>query len=464
MISSAPLAVFRILFGAVMVGGVVRFMLLGWITEQYVKPKVHFAYFGFEWLPRLYDLLQAASSGIFIYAVFSLMLLSACGVMLGLWYRVSAALFFATFTFVELIDKTYYLNHYYFVSVVALLMCCVPANACCSLDAACKKCIRSAGVPRWTVDVLKLQLAFVYVYAGLAKLHPEWLLNAMPLRIWLPANDTIPVLGHFFREEWVAYLFSWAGMLYDTTIVGWLMYPRTRVFAYCLVIIFHTLTGILFQIGVFPVVMIALTPIYFSEQFHKRCIDALSRARQLFFPRSNATAAESYAPDSERVAMPTKSHQRLVVSLLSLHCAVQILVPWRCLLYEGNMFWTEEGYRFGWRVMLMEKAGTATFYVRDSASGREGAVNNLDFLNVHQEKQMAMQPDMILQFAHLLRDYYAACGVVKPAVRAEVYVTLNARPSRLYIDSAVNLAEQRESFAQKRWVLPLMQPHPEAKP
>ncbi|MDV7400521.1 HTTM domain-containing protein, partial [Arthrospira platensis SPKY1] len=92
----------------------------------------------------------------------------------------------------------------------------------------------------------------------------------------------------------------------------------------------------------------------------------------------------------------------------------QLLFPWRYVLYPGNLFWTEEGYRFSWRVMLMEKAGTATFYVKDTRSGREGVVDNREFLNPHQEKQMAMQPDMILQFAHFLGRHYEEKGVYKP--------------------------------------------------
>ena len=33
---------------------------------------------------------------------------------------------------------------------------------------------------------------------------------------------------------------------------------------------------------------------------------------------------------------------------------IQLAFPFRYLLYPGNIFWTEEGYRFSWRVMLME--------------------------------------------------------------------------------------------------------------
>lgn len=141
-------------------------------------------------------------------------------------------------------------------------------------------------------------------------------------------------------------------------------------------------------------------------------------------------------------------------SFIFLFFLFQILFPWRYLLYPGSVFWTEEGYRFSWRVMLMEKAGTATFFVKDTKTGREGEVVNSEFLNPHQEKQMAMQPDMILQFAHFLKKHYEKNGVNAPAVRAEVYVTLNARPSQLLIDPNIDLTKLRDSWSHKTWIKP----------
>lgn len=103
--------------------------------------------------------------------------------------------------------------------------------------------------------------------------------------------------------------------------------------------------------------------------------------------------------------------------------------------------------------MLMEKAGTATFFVKDSKTGREGEVVNSEFLNSHQEKQMAMQPDMILQYAHFLQKHYAQQGMNDPSVRAEVYVTLNGRPSRLLLDPALDLSKTYDGWQHKSWLL-----------
>jgi uncharacterized membrane protein YphA (DoxX/SURF4 family) len=436
-VSIAPLVTFRIVFGILMFAGTLRFMLLGWIEDHYTSPKIHFKYYGFEWIEPLP--LE------WMYIVHILLLLASLFVALGLFYRIAATLIFLCFTYTELIDLTYYLNHYYFVSLVSFMMILVPANRCFSIDVFRKPSLYCNTAPAWCINIFRLQLAIVYIYAGVMKINYDWLINALPLKIWLPANDNIPVLGWLFAWEYTPLLFSWAGMLYDTTIVFWLLWPKTRLWAYATVIFFHAVTGILFQIGVFPIVMIGATLIFFSDEWHHRLHLLIAKylsPKQLAF--LNNLNNHPY--------ILNKPLNSLVKIFFTIYFIFQLLFPWRHLLYPGNMFWSEEGYRYGWRVMLMEKAGTATFYVKDSDTGREGQVFNCDFLNIHQEKQMAMQPDMILQYAHFLGKYYEQQGVYKPKVRAEVYVTLNARPSKLYIDSTVDLMKIKDGWKYKWWI------------
>ena len=145
--------------------------------------------------------------------------------------------------------------------------------------------------------------------------------------------------------------------------------------------------------------------------------------------------------------------KKIVTSLIILWVSFHVLFPLRYLCYPGKLFWTEEGYRFSWRVMLMEKAGTATFYVTDSVSNKEGVVDNNQYLNPHQEKQMAMQPDLILQYAQFLKQHYNNQGLNINKVRAEVYVTLNAKPSKLLFNDTINLLQLKDSWAPKNWIL-----------
>ena len=100
----------------------------------------------------------------------------------------------------------------------------------------------------------------------------------------------------------------------------------------------------------------------------------------------------------------------------------------------------------------MEKAGIATFTVKDLNSGRQVIVNNTDYLNPVQEKQMSFQPDMILQYAHFLGDEFKRIGFQNPAVYAECYATLNSRPNRLLINPMVDLYKEKDSFKPKDWI------------
>ena len=434
----APLVVFRILFGGMMFGSIVRFWLNGWIHDLYIKPDFYFTYYGFEWVKPF------GEAG--MYFLFAFMALAALLMMFGFLYRFSALLFFVTFTYVELIDKTNYLNHYYFISVVAFLMILLPAGNFFSVDTWLRPSKRITYIPRWFIITVQLQLGLVYFFAGVAKINPDWLFEAQPLRIWLQAHTNMPVIGFLLDKIWIAYFFSWFGAIYDLSIPFFLVFKKTRDVAYFLVIIFHVMTSLLFQIGMFPYIMIICTMIFFSESFHLKFIELLKKLLS-FINLKNVNV-----PDKTYVFKPLV--QQSLVLILFVHFTIQLLMPFRYLLYPEKLFWTEQGYRFSWRVMLMEKGGKAFFYVTDKDNNRSGEAMMNDYLTPNQEKMMATQPDMILQYAHFLKQKYQEQGIKNPEIRVESYVTLNGSGSRLFIDKNIDLTTLEDSFMHKWWVLP----------
>ena len=137
-----------------------------------------------------------------------------------------------------------------------------------------------------------------------------------------------------------------------------------------------------------------------------------------------------------------------------LFLGVQLLFPWRTLAYEGSMYWHESGYRFGWRVMLMEKAGWATYYIQnDQGEEREFPVG--DFLTPNQEKMMATQPDLMLATAKHIQEIWNDAKGENVRVRAEVWASLNGRRSQLMIDPFVDLTALKNDWGQRTFVLPL---------
>lgn len=423
---AAPLAVFRIFFGILMFISVIRFWSNGWIEKFYIQPSFFFSYYGFEWVKPL---------GSYTYLLFVICGLSALFVAIGFRYRIAIVTFWLSFTYIELMDKTTYLNHYYFISLLSFLMIFLPAEGYFSVDS---KNHDNGFVPQWSIDSIKLLLGIVYVYAGLAKLNSDWLIEAMPLKIWLPTHNDLPLLGAFLQKEWVIYAFSWGGMMYDLSIPFLLLSKRFRTFGFAMVVFFHVLTSILFPIGMFPYIMIVSALIFFEPAFHERLIQFLKnwfRIRTDFQMEKHVESIQKW------------KGQFLIVFFL-----LQLLLPWRYLLYPGELFWHEQGYRFSWRVMLMEKVGYAQFKM-ESEEGNF-YINNDEFLTTFQEKQMSTQPDFILEYAHFLKSHYQQLGYTDPKIYVESFVALNGRRSSPFIDPKVNLAAEKESFKTKQWILP----------
>jgi len=434
--SASPLIIFRIGFGLMMLYSIIRFWSKDWIYTLYLQPKFHFTYYGFEWVKPLGNL---------TYLLFFICGLSALFVALGFKYRVAIITFFLSFTYIELMDKTTYLNHYYFISILSFLLIFLPANSSFSIDSYLKKKTYRL-VPKWSIDAIKLLVSIVYVYAGLTKINSDWLFKAMPLKIWLPSKYDLPFIGEtLMQQNWFHYAMSWSGMIYDLTIPFLLLYKKTRWFAFGLVVFFHVFTGILFPIGMFPYVMIVSSLIFFESGFHHKIILFLKRILSYFFKlKQKIVVKEIY----------NFKHQKITIIVLSLFFIVQLVFPFRYALYPNELFWTEEGYRFSWRVMLMEKMGYANFKITNSKTGNFFYVDNQDFLTPLQEKQMSFQPDFILEYAHFLGDHFKSNGHENIQVFVESYVALNGRLSQPFINKNIDLYQQKETFNPKEWILP----------
>lgn len=423
-ISIAPLAAFRVLFGLLMAFSIVRFWANGWIESLYLEPSFHFTYLGLEWVRPL---------GVWTYALFALCFLSALAIAAGWRYKWSVAVFFLCFTYIEAMDKTTYLNHYYFISMMSLLLWFLPADRGFSV-----RNTRDIEVPRWMVYAPMAYIGVVYFYAGLAKLNSDWLLHAQPLALWLPGRTDLPLIGELFEKRWVHFAFSWAGALYDLSVPFLLCFRRTRGFAFFLVVVFHVLTRALFPIGMFPFIMVAGASMFFPATFHRRWLIPVARIFRTAPGRTSSVQDHSASK-----------------FFIALFLIIQMVLPFRYLAYPGELFWHEQGFRFSWRVMLMEKQGYTTFTCVDPGTGERWTIQNDQFLTPFQVKQMAFQPDFILEYAHHLSNHYETTeNRHHVEVYATSYVALNGRPSRPFVDATVDLTTKERNLQPIDWLLP----------
>lgn len=442
------LAVFRVCLGGLHLVLALRYFYYGWLDKYFIRPEFHFRYAGFEWVP--------VPGPFIVHAVFVLICLAALFVVAGLFYRWAVTLLFFLFTWFFLWDVTIYLNHYYLLALLTLLTIWLPADRAWAL--------RPGGRPvrRFHLWLLRFQLGIVYFYGAVAKLKSDWLLDFQPVKIWLVSARDVALIGPLLQLPAAAGFIAWAGFLFDLTIVYWLTRKgiRTRLAAYGLVLVFHLATALMFEIGMFPWIMIFCTLVFFRPDWPRRLarfsiglLGGQKRGPSGEGGAGSAVGRRLFGPG----ALPARDRRgnppgKFFPVAISLFVAWQALWPLRHLVISGrDLSWSEEGFRFAWQIMIIRKRGFCEFTVDEA--GKKSRVDPARELTNYQNLMMATQPDLVLQYARHLGEVRQKQSGGNPKVYARCPVSLNGGPVGLLVDPEVNLADQTwDWFRSQSWI------------
>ncbi|MEJ2585510.1 MAG: HTTM domain-containing protein, partial [Robiginitalea sp.] len=158
------------------------------------------------------------------------------------------------------------------------------------------------------------------------------------------------------------------------------------------------------------------------------------------------------APKPRPVSIPPYAPILLIV--LGVYFSLQLMLPIRHHVIEGEVLWTEEGHRMSWRMMLRSRSGNLAFRVMDKESGRVERIRLKDWLSDKQAQKVQAYPDFAWQFAQKLRQHYR-----KKGQRVSVYVSgvvrVNRRQTAPFIDPETDLASVPwDPFRHHEWILP----------
>lgn len=428
-VDGASLALFRILFGAVILYEAWRYETNNWIEDKFLFPAFRFSYQGFEWVDPLPPFLMAW--------VTKLLAICAFLVMVGLFFRVAAIGLFLLFSYIFLLDKAQYLNHFYFTILLAFILAVIPAHRVWSLDRLRGAVSGPAVMPAWSLWLARGQMEIMLLWAGIVKLNADWL-SGLPLHAWLAkdAPDYPGFIGDLLMSPDFGVLAAWGAALLHLLGAPLLLVPRVRVVVFFLYAGFHFSNHFLWEIGIFPWLTIVGTTLFLDVSWPRRLVGKA--------PQTGLELSEVFKPS------------RAVAAFVCLWLASQALLPVRPYLYDGNVAWNEQGHRFSWRMKLRDKEGEIAFRVVDPASGRAWRINLDDYLDSRQARKMVARPDMILEFAHHLRDHFKRQHALDEVqVFARSFMSVNGRPMERFLSPSLDLAKVERTFIwQDDWIEP----------
>ena len=451
-IDIASLAFFRFVFGILAFIDVTATLTYKHWYKNYLDPEAfHFKYYGFQWV----TIFEEPWMTLFFLA----MMVAGLCIAVGYRYRFFTVFLAITYTYSFFLEKAFYLNHGYLFCLLCWLMIFLPAHRNFSFDIFRKPSIYLERIPQWPVFLLKFMMGMVYFFGGIAKLNPDWL-RAQPLKIWLKAKANTPIIGPLLEQEAMAYFMSYGGLLLDLTIVFFMLSKKTQKWAFGFVLFFHFTNVVIFEIGIFPWLSIALTSLFFVPDYPRQIFTWLQeKAPWLRLPwianRWETRLHEKNIQAANQTLQYSSGQMQKISIVIGLLCLTLCLIPLRHHYFPGRVAWTEEGHRYSWRMMLRTKRGNGLFIVKDGVTGVKKKISPRELLNDRQHYKVYTHPDMILQFAHFLRDKYEAEGMQEVEVYARIRCKLNDGEYQRMVPDSVDLAKIEWSFFQASdWIVP----------
>jgi len=402
----SSLGMFRILFGLVMFIQTAYFIATDFVQHNVLAPIIHFKYSFFQFLEPL----PAPA----MHALMWVMLLASILIATGFLYRLGVGVFLISFTYLWLLDKGFFNNHYYLITSLSCLLLFVRANMWGALKwgkvSKTTKKNQIYYISNVEIFVLKIQVFIIFFVAGINKISPYWLSHFQPMDYILNAKADISGL-EFLRSTAVVAFFSYGGLIVDISVGFLLWWKRTRIIGIILLISFNVLNFWLFwnigEIGIFPLLLLATIVLFLEPDTPAKLWQKL---------RNKPLAVHS--PSS---AVRPTSHSTFITGLIIAYLVFQFLFPFRHLLYPGHVDWTGEGQRFSWRMKTMLKEADIHFFIKNE-NGEKYPVEVAKMLSPKQYNNLIYYPDLIPPIARRLKKEALKQGIANPQVVADFNV------------------------------------------
>ncbi len=420
------LAIFRILFGLILLWDLVRIKNIKIIDSFYPRGII----FPYEFIDLPFIQLDSMN---FLMGV---LMICAILITLGIFYRYAMLFFALGFSYFFFLDQVLYNNHLYLVCLICFIMAFMPADAAFSLN---KKRHRLT-IPQWSYRLLQFQIVTVFFFGAIAKLNPYWFeMHPVEELLHYKAQKSG---NSFLSSQFIMVFIAYGGFLFDLLIGPLLLITKTRKIGIISAVIFNIINAYLFDdIYIFPFFMMSAMFLFVDQSWLKSRLTKfnLIKVSKIEFNRGKPVKFTGF-------------------SIIMVYVLIQIYLPLRHYGMDGYTDWTGEGQRFAWRMKIQNRTiEESKFAIFDLD---EKVIHNVEinrFLYPDEITQMCHSPQMVLQFARYIKEIIASrIGITNCLIKAKIKVKFNGlEPVYLFDpnDDLISMSEKYDSFND--WMIPL---------
>ncbi|KAL3181712.1 hypothetical protein MRX96_036095 [Rhipicephalus microplus] len=323
-----------------------------------------------------------------------------------------------------------------------------------SVDSWRKSGIRNTDIPRWNYALLRCQIFLVYFIAGLKKTDRDWI-GGYSME-GLGQHWVFDLFKLVITEEQVdAYVVHWGGFLLDLTVGFFMVASAVRPFGVLFCVLFNAMNSRMFAIGMFPYVMIVLTTIFFGYSWPKKLAAILPQYMRNMVPDLSPSRPDflnCWYPGRRKVSIHSTGSRKvelrlrrwkMTAFLVCLHVLLQLFLPYSHGITKGYNTWTQGSYGYSWDMMVHNwRPVHVKLVLYDNATHRAHFVDPEKFTT---SRRWYHQADMVVQFAHCIRDRVQQDYGMKDI---EIYVD-DVRPNGEYPGAAL-VAVRRSAMGATR--------------
>ncbi|KAL8587542.1 hypothetical protein ACOMHN_000948 [Nucella lapillus] len=409
--------------------------------------------------------------------LYLVMVLGAAGIVLGVNYRVSCLMHLLPYWYLLLLEKSRWNNHSYLFGILSFLLLLCDANRYWSLDGLFHTKIRNADVPMWNYALLRTQVFLVYFLAGLKKLDVDWV-NGYSMT-YLSSHWVFNPFKLLMTESQVDLLVVHLGGLTIDLFMGFLLFfDKTRLLGVLISTSFHLMNSQIFEIGMFPYAMMALTPLFFYANWPRSMFRMIPRSMRILTPddddddtqpsqhclytkdqaKAELIVSSDYKDKGHKQSSPATraSFQHHAAAVFAIIFIVwQMFLPYSHFITKGYNSWTQGLYGYSWDMMVHSRSSQhirITYVNKDT--GDRGYLNPEVWST---SQRWTHNPDMIKQYSNCIAKHLQQHNIHNVELYFDIWISLNKRFQQRIVNPHVNImTAEWSAFRTTPWIMPLL--------